>query len=67
MPRQRERERDGRIQVSAGQMTGRGDNDHDHQSESRGVAECSERLAALRVDHDRAAAGEDQNQRRAPP
>jgi hypothetical protein len=30
MPRQRERERDGRIQVSAGQVTGRGDNDHDH-------------------------------------
>ena len=62
MARDRERRRDGGVDVRPGDMSGRVDHDHDHEAERRRDARRSERRAALVVEHDRATAGEDERE-----
>jgi hypothetical protein len=59
---QRESEGHGRIEVSAADVAHRVDPEHDHQSEADRHPDVSE-LAGFRVDHHRAATGEDERKR----
>ena len=60
--REHEGEGHGRVEVRARDVTDRVDHRHDHEPERDRDADVAE-LAGLRVDHDRAAAGEDQRER----
>jgi hypothetical protein len=59
MPRKREGEGDCRVEVGAADVADGVDPEHDHQAEADCYADVSE-LVCLRVDHDSAAAGEDE-------
>jgi len=62
VPRECERQRDGWVEMSSGDVPEGVDHHHDHEPERdrhAGVAE----VAGLRVDHDRAAAGEHERKR----
>jgi len=63
VPAERERERDRRVDVRAGQMPGGVDHDHDDQPEHEADPHRTERPVVLRVGHDRAATGEHQGER----
>jgi hypothetical protein len=58
---QREGERDGWVEVRAGDVTDGVDHHHDHEAEADRDADVAQR-ACLRVDHDRTGAGEDQRE-----
>ncbi len=59
--RERERERDGRVEVRAGDVADGVDLEHDHEPERDRDADVPE-LMRLVVDHDRAAPGEDERE-----
>ena len=59
---ERERERDGRVEVGAADVPDRVDHRHDHEPERDRDTDVAER-AGLGVDHDRAGAGEDERER----
>ncbi len=63
MARQREGDRDGGVDVRAGEMPGRVDHGHDDEAEDGGHAGRAEHAIAGRVGDDRAAAGEDERER----
>ena len=62
VPGEREGERDGGVEVGAGDVADRVDHHHDHEAERDRDADVPE-LVRLGVDHDRAAAGEDERER----
>ena len=62
VPRQCERERHGRVEMGARDVSDGIDHGHDHEPERDRHADVAER-ARLLVDHDRAAAGEDERER----
>src|SRR5581483_11439546 len=61
VPRQREGEGDCGVEVRTADVADGVDSDHDHQPEAERDADVAE-LVRLRVDHDRAAAGEDERE-----
>jgi hypothetical protein len=66
VPRQREGDRHGRVDVRAGEMPGRVDHRHDDQPERGRDADASERSGVDCVGDDRAAACEDERECREP-
>jgi hypothetical protein len=62
VPAEREGEGDGGVEVRAGDVPDGVDHRHDHEPEREGDTDVAERTC-FRVDHDRAAAGEDERER----
>ena len=56
-----ERERDGRVEVSAGDVADRIDHRHDHQAEGDGDADVSKGVR-LGIDHDCSRPGKDERE-----
>jgi hypothetical protein len=60
--REREGERYGRVDVSAGEVTGCVDHDHDDEPEHEGYTHSAERTVVVGIRDDRAAAREDKRE-----